>query len=139
MENTSTSKPGAREGMGLWLYKVVAGLFIVLLLGLHFIVNHLVAPGGLRTWADVVAYYQNPIIPILEILFLIFVVSHALIGDLGVQRLKASVLKELVVTDTVPLRDMQGVPVTVLSVAPVLGEAMLRIHDNQSISSLFKI
>ncbi len=66
-------------------------------------------------------------------------VSHALIGDLGVQRLKASVLKELVVTDTVPLRDMQGVPVTVLSVAPVLGEAMLRIHDNQSISSLFKI
>ncbi len=66
-------------------------------------------------------------------------VSHAVIGDLGVQRLKESVLKELVVTDSVPLRDMQGIPVTVLSVAPILGEAMLRIHDNQSISSLFKM
>ena len=66
-------------------------------------------------------------------------VSHALIGDLGIQRLKESALLELVVTDTVPLRDMQGIKVTVLSVAPILGEAMLRIHDNQSISSLFKM
>ncbi len=66
-------------------------------------------------------------------------VSHAVIGELGVRRLKESVLKELVVTDTVPLRDMEGIKVTVLSVAPILGEAMLRIHDNQSISSLFKM
>ncbi len=80
METTTPTKPRAREGMGLWLYKIVAGGLIVLLLGLHFIVNHLVAPGGLLTWADVVAYYQNPIIPIIEVLFLIFVVSHALIG-----------------------------------------------------------
>ena len=69
-----------REKTGLWLYKIIAGLLIVVLLGLHFVVNHLVAPTGLLSWADVVAYYQNPIIPIIEIVFLIVVISHALIG-----------------------------------------------------------
>ncbi len=70
----------AREGAGVWIFKIFAGLFIVLLLGLHFIVNHLVAPGGLLSYADVVAYYQNPIIPIIEGIFLVLVVSHALVG-----------------------------------------------------------
>lgn len=70
----------AREGAGVWLFKIFAGLFIVLLLGLHFVVNHLVAPGGLLSYADVVAYYQAPIIPIIEGIFLVLVVSHALVG-----------------------------------------------------------
>ena len=70
----------AREGAGVWIFKIFAGLFIVLLLGLHFVVNHLVAPGGLLSYADVVAYYQVPIIPIIEGIFLILVVSHALVG-----------------------------------------------------------
>ena len=70
----------AREGAGVWIFKIFAGLFIVLLLGLHFVVNHLVAPGGLLSYADVVAYYQSPIIPIIEGIFLILVVSHALVG-----------------------------------------------------------
>ncbi len=70
----------AREGAGVWIFKIFAGLFIVLLLGLHFVVNHLVAPGGLLSYADVVAYYQIPIIPIIEGIFLILVVSHALVG-----------------------------------------------------------
>lgn len=76
----ATSKPVSREGLGLWLVKIFAGLLIVFLLGLHFVVNHLVAPEGLLSWADVVAYYQNPIIPAIEILFLVVVVAHALIG-----------------------------------------------------------
>lgn len=70
----------AREGAGVWIFKIFAGLFIVLLLGLHFAVNHLVAPGGLLSYSDVVAYYQLPIIPIIEGIFLILVVSHALVG-----------------------------------------------------------
>lgn len=78
METTRPSQN--REKTWLWLYKIIAGLLIVLLLGLHFIVNHLVAPQGLLSWSDVVAYYQNPIIPIIEVIFLIVVVSHALIG-----------------------------------------------------------
>ena len=49
-------------------------------MGIHFIVNHLVAPGGLLTYLDVISYYQNPIVPIMEGFFLIFVVGHALLG-----------------------------------------------------------
>ena len=74
------SVPKPREGAWLWLYKIVAGLLIVVLLGVHFIVNHLVAPGGLLTYQEVVQYYTHPIVPIMEIAFLVFVVSHALAG-----------------------------------------------------------
>lgn len=75
---TSTQKP--QEGAWLWLLKIIAGLLIVIVLGIHFWVNHLVAPGGLLSYSDVLAYYQNPIIPIMEIIFLVFVVTHALLG-----------------------------------------------------------
>lgn len=78
IETPSVPKP--REGAFLWLFKIVAGLLIVVLMGIHFVVNHLVAPGGLLTYADVVAYYDNPIVPIMEIFFLVFVIAHALIG-----------------------------------------------------------
>jgi len=67
-------------------------------------------------------------------------VSHAVLTDVGIERLKSSVIKELVVTDTVPLLvKTNGFPVTVLPVAGLLGEAIMRIHDNQSVSSLFKL
>jgi len=67
-------------------------------------------------------------------------VSHAVLTDMGIARLKSSVIKELVVTDTVPLMvKTDGFPVTVLPVAGLLGEAIMRIHDNQSVSSLFKL
>jgi ribose-phosphate pyrophosphokinase len=69
-------------------------------------------------------------------------VTHAVLTDLGFERLKNSEIKELVVTDTVPLRESamsKGVPIKVLSVSGLLGEAVLRIHDNQSVSSLFKV
>ena len=66
-------------------------------------------------------------------------VTHPAITDIGVKRLKDSELKELIVTDTIPLIDMEDFPVTVLSVADLLGEAMLRIHENRSVTSLFKL
>lgn len=67
-------------------------------------------------------------------------ISHAVLTDVGVERLKNSQISELVVTDTVPMRaNTNGFPVTVLSVAGLLGEAIMRIHDNQSISSLFRV
>jgi len=53
---------------------------LVLLLGLHFIANHFIAKGGLRDFADVVAYLRTPIILVLEVLFLIVVTTHALLG-----------------------------------------------------------
>lgn len=78
MMNPNQAKPA--ENTWLWLLKVLAGLFIVALLGIHFVVNHLVAPGGLLSYADVINYYQNPIVPIMEGFFLVFVVGHALLG-----------------------------------------------------------
>ena len=65
-------------------------------------------------------------------------VTHATLTEKGLERLRASPIDELVVTDTVPLLDNTGgYPVKVLSVGDLLGEAVLRIHNDQSVSSLF--
>jgi len=74
------SHPKPQEGAWLWLLKIVAGLLIVFIMGIHFWVNHLVAPDGLLSYADVLAYFQNPAIIVMEIFFLIFVISHAFLG-----------------------------------------------------------
>lgn len=78
------SVPKSGEGMWLWLIKIVSGALIILLLGLHFFVNHTglisITENGLLTHEGVVQYYANPIVPTIEILFLIFVISHSLIG-----------------------------------------------------------
>lgn len=66
-------------------------------------------------------------------------VSHAMLTDQGIQRLKDSPIQELVTTDSVPRTDWKGLNVTVLSVAELLGEAILRIHNNQSVTSLFRV
>jgi len=65
-------------------------------------------------------------------------VSHATITPAGAERLKKSKIKELIVTDSVPLGETNGMPVTVLSVADLLGDAILRIHENRSVTSLFQ-
>jgi len=66
-------------------------------------------------------------------------VSHALLTEQGLQRLKASPITELLTTDTVPPIDAKGFPVTVLSVADLLGEAIRRIHEDKSVSTLFRL
>ena len=66
-------------------------------------------------------------------------VTHAVLTEQGIDRLKDSVIEGLVTTDTVPARDWKGFPVKVLSVADLLGEGILRIHSNQSVTSLFKV
>ncbi|PKO04493.1 MAG: hypothetical protein CVU41_16700 [Chloroflexi bacterium HGW-Chloroflexi-3] len=72
--------PRSGEGAGLWFLKILTGFLVIVVLIIHLIVNHLIVEGGLLTYADVVRYYQNSIIPIMEIAFLIFVVTHALMG-----------------------------------------------------------
>ena len=66
-------------------------------------------------------------------------VSHGTVTEMGLERLKASPICELVVTDTVPVHVSDTYKVTVLSVAELLGEAILRIHKDQSVSSLFRL
>jgi succinate dehydrogenase / fumarate reductase membrane anchor subunit len=77
---TAQSTPKSGENAWLWLIKILTGLGIVVLLTVHLIVNHLTAEGGLLSHADVVAYYMNPLIVLMEAGFLLFVVSHSLIG-----------------------------------------------------------
>ena len=65
--------------------------------------------------------------------------SHAVLSGPAMQRIGASGLQQLAVTDTIPLgaRADADDRVHVLSVAPLLGEAIKRIHSDDSVSSLF--
>lgn len=66
-------------------------------------------------------------------------VTHCLLGEKGSARLKESPIEEMIVTDSVPLREKWDYPITVLTVAELLGEAIIRIHEGRSVSSLFKL
>ena len=66
-------------------------------------------------------------------------VSHAVLTDLGIERLKSSCITELVCTNSVPVRDGEGFKITPLCVADLLGEGIQRIHGDESVSSLFEI
>lgn len=77
---TNRLQKNITENVWLWLVKIIAGLGIVIFLTIHFIVNHLVAPEGLLSYADILRYYSNPIVPIMEAGFLIFAVVHSLLG-----------------------------------------------------------
>jgi succinate dehydrogenase / fumarate reductase membrane anchor subunit len=72
------------EAVGLWLIKLFTGALVIIVLTVHFLVNHALAPNGLLSYTEVVKYYQNPIIPIMEAIFLIVVVSHSLLGLRGI-------------------------------------------------------
>ena len=65
-------------------------------------------------------------------------VSHALLNDTGIERLRKSAIDELITTDTVQRPAIDGVKITTLSVAGLLGEAIKRIHNNSSVNSLFE-
>jgi ribose-phosphate pyrophosphokinase len=64
--------------------------------------------------------------------------THAVLSGQAIERLEQSVIEEVVVTNTIPFReDRQSKKITVLSVAPLLAEAIQRIHTETSVSSLF--
>jgi ribose-phosphate pyrophosphokinase len=66
-------------------------------------------------------------------------ISHGLLSGPAIERIHASTIKELIITDSIPPRpEVKASPkVRVLSVAPLLGEAVKRIHMGDSLSSLF--
>jgi ribose-phosphate pyrophosphokinase len=61
---------------------------------------------------------------------------HAVLSGPALERLKAAPLEEVVVTNSIPV-DKRLPQLTVLTVAPILGEAIRRIHDEESVSTLF--
>jgi len=66
-------------------------------------------------------------------------VSHAVLSDLAIERLKKSAISELITTTSVPVRGGDGFPITTLCISELIGEAIKRIHDDESVSSLFKV
>lgn len=64
--------------------------------------------------------------------------THAVLSGPAIQRLEESVIKEVVFTNTIPLPPEKMIDkIKVLSVAPLLGEAIIRIHEDLSVSKLF--
>ena len=64
--------------------------------------------------------------------------THAVLSHPAVDRIEASNIKELVVTNTIPVPDHKRTPkIKVLSVAPLLAEAIVRIFGELSVSKLF--
>ena len=66
-------------------------------------------------------------------------VAHAVLVDVAIPRLQKSEIKELVTTNSTPVRRIEGFPIEVQCVSELLGEGMKRIHNDESVSSLFKI
>lgn len=83
---TYASKPRPGETTWLWLIKIVTGPLLVVVLILHLTVNHYLGSlsSGLMTYDDIIRYYRNPVVPAIEILFLVTVVTHSLIGLRGI-------------------------------------------------------
>jgi len=65
--------------------------------------------------------------------------THAVLSGNAVDKVNNSLLQELIVTNTIPMnsRTEKCKKLTVLSIAPLIGEAIKRIHEETSISSLF--
>jgi ribose-phosphate pyrophosphokinase len=64
--------------------------------------------------------------------------THGILSDPAIDRMRASELTEVVITDTVPLPAAKRLPqIKVLSVAPLIGEAIRRIHRGESVGALF--
>ena len=64
--------------------------------------------------------------------------THGVLSDPAIDRIRDSSLREVVLTDTVPLPAAKRLrQITTLSIAPLIGEAIKRIHRGESVGALF--
>ena len=64
--------------------------------------------------------------------------THPVLSGPAIDRIANSKIEELVVTNTIALTDDRLIPkIKVLSVAPIIGEAIIRVHEELSVSKLF--
>ena len=63
--------------------------------------------------------------------------AHGILSGPAIQRLEEAPVEEVIITNSIPLSKHVSSKFTQLSIAPILGEAISRIHDNESVSSLF--
>lgn len=65
--------------------------------------------------------------------------THPVLSGPAISRIAASPVKEVIVTDTIPVTGSKKIEkIVVLSIAPLLGEAIKRIHSGQSVGALFE-
>jgi len=64
-------------------------------------------------------------------------ITHPVLSGDALSKIESSLLTKLMVTDSIQLGDKKSDKIEVISVADLFGEAILRIHENRSISSLF--
>jgi succinate dehydrogenase hydrophobic anchor subunit len=77
---TEQTGPRRGESTALWMVKIVSGVFVLTLLFIHLVANHLLPEAGLMSFREVVAYLSNPWIALMEGTFLVIVTVHALVG-----------------------------------------------------------
>lgn len=121
MERTQPAPTRATLG---WIGQAVSGVLLLGLLGLHMIAHHYIVEGGLRNYAQVLDYVRNPLILTIEIVFLIVVVYHALLGvraillDLGLNATQQTWLNRgLIVVGIVTLVYGVGLAVALFGMA----------------------
>jgi succinate dehydrogenase hydrophobic anchor subunit len=76
-------RAAGRQGGGWgWVLQVVTGAALLVLVVVHLVAQHFVvdAPGGLRDHASVLEYLGNPVIVVVESLFMLAVTWHAMLG-----------------------------------------------------------
>lgn len=64
----------------LWLIQAFTGLLLVAILGIHMIAHHFVVEGGLRDFQQVLDYVANPVVFVIEVVFVIVATVHGLLG-----------------------------------------------------------
>jgi succinate dehydrogenase hydrophobic anchor subunit len=101
--------PGRRQTL-VWRATASTGVALVLLITVHMVAHHFVVQGtgGLRSYRQVLEYIANPVIFTIELLFLVVVTVHAMLGlrsvlfDLATgQRARAWISRALVVLGVV--------------------------------------
>jgi len=69
-----------RGGTTAWLLQAVSGVLLIFLLGAHIVAQHFVVRGGLRDYAQVMSYLANPAVLVMEGLFVVVLIWHAMLG-----------------------------------------------------------
>lgn len=65
--------------------------------------------------------------------------THGVLSGPAIERIENSVIEQFIITDSIPLSEEKQIDkIKVVSVAPILAEAIKRIHDNESVSTLFE-
>ncbi len=83
LEESVRRPSGSRTGRGgttAWLLQAVSGVLLIFLLGAHIVAQHFIVRGGLRDYAQVVSYLANPVVLVIESLFVIVLIWHAMAG-----------------------------------------------------------